>query len=513
MRRLLFALGCFGLVMFSSRLGWSQTTLKGYLESCKPQECDNAQSLTCGGFGADAICVSMCDARLPVCPRNEPCAIQADGQGACLCAADADCQTPLKCQNGQCAGTIASGQPCGVDRLCGRGMLCVQLGSETQTYCRPMCGLAGKVCKDGEPCISHQASSFPVCYCSKNEDCPDAKNCVSGRCVIPPTYGGACDDLVGCRRGLVCTQVLGSKERYCLPPCGSGACVGGERCFDASNRQRICACTENDPCPAGIPCTNGACLDRPRCDDVEKCAEGSYCLSLKVGAYGGICRPRCFAKKDCSADDTPCKNVQGVLLCACTVDQDCPSGQVCSQYRCSKANIAEPVEPVEPTEPTETVEEGGEPAEEKPPVEKTPIESNLLPCNPACTGKQRCVSGKCQTLGWKEFCELDSDCASGFCFSADARVKICSTKDCNQCGLLGLQCLQGNGQEGCYYPPYIAPVPDTGQTTSCNCDASEPMGWPLWMLLFFLVGVSRWRRRGYRAISGGYGVRALRDKM
>ncbi|MCB9637605.1 MAG: hypothetical protein H6727_01715 [Myxococcales bacterium] len=484
MRNLLSVVGLCSFFVFTTSPTHAQQSLKGYLESCQPLECDAAQFLTCAGQSAQPFCALMCDVRLPKCPRGEPCAIQADGQGACMCSQDTDCLAPLKCVDGQCAGTVAWTAQCSDTAPCGRGLLCVQAAQETNTYCRPLCTVAGTTCTTGEPCVLLSGNTYPSCYCASKAECSDGKNCVNGRCVAPPVYGEKCDESanINCRTGLICTKHPDLNEFFCMSPCASDVCIGGERCFDASNRQRVCVCTKNDPCPTGVPCVNGTCIDSERCDPQTPCKTGSQCVTT-TGSYGGICRPKCTTAADCQADGTTCKNIQGALLCACGGDQDCPSGQVCSQYRCIVAS-SEPSEPTEPVEPSEATE-GTSDAGEKSPPENTTQES-LPQCNPACSGKQRCNKGTCEMLELREFCELDTDCKSGFCFSADARVKICSTKDCSQCGLLGLQCLQGNGSEGCYYPPYIAPVPDTGQAVSCNSNQSDPSLFSLFGL-FLLV--------------------------
>lgn len=181
----------------------------------------------------------------------------------------------------------------------------------------------------------------------------------------------------------------------------------------------------------------------------------------KVGAYGGFAvldalpkrierrriRPAKTSKASCFVRVQPIKIAQAGRFAASTV-------------------ASRPAPPNPPNPPNlrspQKLRRRRRACRRKSAVEKIADGVNDLACDPPCSGKQRCANGTCQKLGWRrKFRELDSDCY--FCFSADGRVKICTTKDCNQCGLLGLQCLQGNGRkQGCYYRWYIDPVPDKG---------------------------------------------------
>jgi hypothetical protein len=119
-----------------------------------------------------------------------------------------------------------------------------------------------------------------------------------------------------------------------------------------------------------------------------------------------------------------------------------------------------------------------------------------LRCHPPCSSLQRCVNGKCEKLALREFCQEHSDCVSDFCFSTDIRAPICSTRDCTQCPLLGLQCLEGKGEKGCYFPPYVPPrpLPESNTGTGCQCDHLT-LGMESLLVIFFLFFVLAQRLR------------------
>lgn len=169
--------------------------------------------------------------------------------------------------------------------------------------------------------------------CSKPTDCGGANDiCVrmeeGNRCAQDCSVGGCCPD------GYRCTDV-GSGVKMCLPDTGkcapitcqsSANCGPGEGCIGGTCQPRpvkaeptTCkACTSNTNCG-----TNGRCFQFP--DGNSRCAQP--CVADNFCPSGYFCQGT-SAGRFCFPED---------LICPCTSNSDCGSGEACKSGLCRSA--------------------------------------------------------------------------------------------------------------------------------------------------------------------------------
>jgi hypothetical protein len=398
------------------------------------------------------------------CPKGETCYFPEEGSGwgTCECFEDRECPHPMTCDSGQCAGPKSRGEVCRTNYDCGRGLLCA-VG-----VCRTRC--TRENCSWGERCLNVSDQKEKVCLC------------VQSPCPSGSSNSSSCSETNPCRAPFACVK---TQERSdCFLPCPSGTCAGGEACVQISARY-VCACSDTAPCPTGLVCSGKLChlAGSIRCDLYTPCPEKTVCIFSQTGAIGGFCRPRCQRTADCR-EGTPCKEIQRTWVCGCTTDRDCKEGSRCLQNTCVVVKTSSPEPLPSPKDASST--------------DAQPIEQ--LRCDPPCPYPQRCVDGQCKKLLPRDPCTLENDCASGFCFSPDHRLPICSVRDCEQCASFGLVCVEGKGEKGCFFPPYVPPqIPEQNITSGCQCNQS-PLGFEPFAI-FFLFLVALLRRRRAKALS------------
>ncbi len=246
-------------------------------EDCASLTCE--AELLCVSDGAAAYCSRRCLDALD-CGAGYWCAPLADGSGAC--ARGEDTRPPV-------AGI---GEPCGHDRACTAGLVCLSDGREV--YCAAACEFGA--CPAGFVC----------------DALADGREACVRESVGLPALGAPCDPQGRCARGLICLSDRGS--RYCTRACGDDDCGSAATCVDIEPDGRACRLanppagrTPVDPDPGASGALDGAgplfgapCRFAP---GLPACATGLACVDTLVldGVLvePGYCTSGCDATHCC----------------------------------------------------------------------------------------------------------------------------------------------------------------------------------------------------------------------
>ncbi len=259
----------------------------GPLVCTKDSDC-GAPGLVCDG----GSCVVGCHdtgANGDTCPAGAQCSVMGGGLGVCIpsaadagvmkCTADSDCLPGLVCVDGECANgchATSAGDTCAAG-----------------AHCNVLDGGIGD-CVGGMP---------PGTTCSTDSDCSGGLICVGSVCVVgcDVSSGGSGAPVDSCLVGGTCSAADG----------GVGQCVGSDGGLTP-------ACGADSDCEPGLVCVGGTCV--VGCHDTS--AGGDTCIDSVCSAIGGALGV-CIAT---GADG-------GVV--GCTLDSDCPTGDVCDDGECA----------------------------------------------------------------------------------------------------------------------------------------------------------------------------------
>lgn len=380
-------------------------------DDCTCQECVCAMDPYCCETAWDGICVSECIGSCGGCLELPNC-----GDGACLLG---DYET---CAN------------CPEDCACSEGESCYQ-----NLCCQPTCDADSGCLSDG--CGGVCPCADPLAVCSGGECCMpscDGKACGDDGC------GGWCGD---CGAGFYCDESYQCIEPTCAGKCGGSSgfgCYCDESCFEYGDCcNDVCDfCAELDPnmlyCADLSNCGNGSCdvgvgEDCENCPSDCTCAGGEVCGVVNGGSaclqdmcaegvsdlgccYDGVlyaCQDEIVYALDCGAQESVCGWYEGDF-------------QYTPGYYCG---------------PDDLIDQNGDPSGENPMdcVSCDPpclagekcVESECVPCLPACSGKN------CGPDGCGGVC---GQCAEGL---------FCNDGNCALPPVQGCEALDGPGCGGC----------------------------------------------------------------
>ncbi len=216
-----------------------------------------------------------------------------------------------------------AGDSCDDDSDCESELICYTV--RDQRTCRADWGLEGDPCDAGD--CQHDFSCV-----FKNDD----------TCMLTRFEGEQCHWNDQCEVGLVCNW--GYTPDQCAPPgqiddpCGyEGECATGLTC-DLDLKRCIQHCSSDSQCGAGYVCvkkSDNRCLPEvaagQSCYWNDECADGLVC-HWAYAPY--VCRPPSSGGEPCTMQNEcayglECNLDLGLCIDHCTVDSDCPPGQVC----------------------------------------------------------------------------------------------------------------------------------------------------------------------------------------
>lgn len=158
--------------------------------------------------------------------------------------------------------------------------------------------------------------------CTTDADCGSDEVCstATGVCEVACTTAGEeCDD----EADEICSDVCPQAQSYCFRPCfADGDCDEGvEHCDLTFCGTRGGQCVPNRGCTTDTDCTNGQICEPTPGETTSSCVD------------------RCTADTDCPVAGSACNTTTGRCIAigaACTTDDDCGTGNVCT------ANVCEP---------------------------------------------------------------------------------------------------------------------------------------------------------------------------
>ena len=269
---------------------------------------------------------------------------------------------------GKCATTAdCDGAAC-VDGVC-----CLQSQCGTCEACSAVDGKCAPVqnAVDPDSCSGNQScDASGVCKKAEGETCSDASECANGQCADGRCCNQACTneceacDLAGQEGN--CSLVSGAPRHGSCPGVGTcGASCDGQSAtctFTAKGVDcgSVCQgsvinrsqCDGSGNCLAAGPeacLKNFQCADsekcRTNCSDDNHCVGGFHCRNGEcVDPLGGSICSDDFTAKDPGGKETSCapfKCAGGVCRDSCSDSEDCASGFVCKDFKCSPARADE----------------------------------------------------------------------------------------------------------------------------------------------------------------------------
>ena len=413
-------------------------------DPCRPGQFCNDGQCQC----TDTSCPNGCCA-------NNVCVPTSSGSAAVCGTASKQCEG---CNAGQsCTGGACSDCPANCPNGCCSGGTCYPAGPTS-------CGAGGGACVSCDPIASDGCNPQGLCACGIGLACAPGQHCQNGAC--------ACDGVscpTGCCRNNVCESPASNPDAGAttlLALCGKGgrACIACDPIrSDSCSSSGICACGTNPPCDLGQKCSNGSCV----CDPAS---------------CPGCCSPDGQA---CRAGNLDTECGKGGFSC-----QSCPSGQTCSDGRCSNCTPATcggcclgsaclVVIPGScPTDggPCICGHDGASCRSCATLATDTCNADGTCSCgvNPPCAAGQRCINGGC-------FCDGVS-CPAGCCDGGS-----CIQPSVSQCGSGGSSCFacrsdlanncSSNGSCRCGSAPACIDGQQRCLSSGCVCDSvSCPSG-------------------------------------
>jgi len=304
-------------------LAGGAATCQSPVDPCKDVVCNGAETCNANGqcdcagktcatgetctAGADPTSLATCQAPVDPC-KDVTCAgaEQCDPiRGACMCGADASCQSPQTCvQEAGSAGGLMCKDP--VNDPC-KGVTCD--GAQTCNPNTATCDCAGKTCATGETCTANAG-----------------------------TVGGAfCEAPVDLCRDVTCDgrELCDATDGKCK--CNGKVCEAPATC--GWNQNQVLACSAPDPC-ADVTCDNGnTCMN-------GKCVCGSSSSATECQAPNSCVRDGFTGTSSCTAPTGICDAAQCALPYTCdpaTADPSNPctcGGKVCASTEICTPNAA-----------------------------------------------------------------------------------------------------------------------------------------------------------------------------
>ena len=427
-----------------SKCSQSDACSDGQCKPGKALDCDDKNSCTNDSCDKKAGCVhapnnALCDADGNKCTPIDKCSKGACVAGTLKKCDDAEVCTKDSCSaaNGSCVNTplyaaCDDGNACTVGDACGA----TKTGKHT---CLP-----GKTvpCSDGKACTFDACDANKGCVfkplpngasCNDGNECTKADKCNNNACAGTTVVAAiACDDKNACtqdkcdsKSGCINTPLSGSS-------CDDGdACTVGDVCAAGKCKagKNTCACQTDSDCKSkddGNPC-NGTliCLasgGKKQCQTDPKTVVNCD-KSLNGPCQTNACDPfkgKCVLKKKadgfgCDADGSKCTPLDACKdgKCAAGKSLNCDDLNVCTIDKCDAAKGCVHV-------------------------------NNQGPCDAdgnACTGGDKCVSGKCTVGIAKPDCDDKNGCTADSCNKATGKcVYNPIKKSCDD----GSQCTSGD---------------------------------------------------------------------
>lgn len=375
-------------------------------QACESRE--DCASWVCG----DGECAQGCDDQ--GCPAGQRCLAlhtqrvcvpTGDAEAEAECAVGPDCRSGI-CRGGRCSDTC-DGDACAHDRVCaayaalnicerrcassadcGASGICQASG-----YCATRGALEdGAACAEGAACASGRCQAGQCAARCDDEECPDARACVTD------VSGAVCRLAGSTPFGGACTQ--GAQ-------CGSGLCGGGRCTIDCASMG----------CPAGTRCTQFAdgkfcfyaCHDDADCTDAARCdlsfAEGPTCFWRgPIGDDGP-----CTEDADCASGR--CHRERCLARCP---TGDCPIGTLCADFGAADLCAPDPLPRGAACGANDTCE-----------AETTCAGGRCMPaCAAGCPNGAVCVGAVCRPE-----CVADADCGPGLgCNRFDGAAPYCELR-------------------------------------------------------------------------------------
>ncbi len=197
------------------------------------------------------------------------------------------------------------------------------------------CSNAADVCDRDGVCVRADFT------CNALNACDESYQCRSGvcQCSDDTVCGVACEQSTDCPGLKVCESGLCRNRLICTSDL---SCAGEERCmlnpFGSRGPDRACAIPENrsvgEPCRLSTECASGVCSDLGEgvclqaCTANEECDEGLVCSGGTSSDLG------CRIPGDCANCSAPSEHCfRGTCYAShCITGADCPSGR-CAQVR------------------------------------------------------------------------------------------------------------------------------------------------------------------------------------
>lgn len=294
---------------------------------------------SCTGPGAGTPCGVRCDGldrtKCSVPGPSASCGVDSCDMGieskSGTCDASGKCTATTKsCDAYACGATICKSS-CTGDVDCAPGFYC------KSSACVPIEGL-------GTPCTS--ASTCTSGFCTDGVCCGTALCPAFGSCANPESPG-----VCKIKRGNACTNDVECASAHCVDGvCCDSACDGQCEACDVSGKFGTCTPVDGAPhgTRAGCESGGGACgaktcagaIDAKSCAGFlavdGECAPPSCTGSTYVGASGctaGSCvAPAAIACAPYACDEAGCRS-------ACSKNEDCAEGNVCSENQCIPARM------------------------------------------------------------------------------------------------------------------------------------------------------------------------------
>ncbi len=408
--------------------------------ACSPTVADNCSTGDCrcgerpacsASLGSDRCVLGQCH-----CGTGDPCQPgQVCSNGECQC-------TATSCPNGCCANNLCVPRSAGGDSVCGTASKACEACAPGQTCtggacsdcpancpsgccsggtCYPPgqvnCGIGGSACVFCDPITSDSCNAQGFCACGAGLACAPGQHCQNGAC--------SCD-AASCPNGCC-------GNNFCETPAANpdgGTASSSSLCGKAGRACAACDPVRADTCTSSGVCACGA---GPSCDLGQKCANGTC-----------VCDPANCAGC-CSSDGLSCRS--GNLDTECGRGgfncQACPTGQSCTDGRCSDCNPStcggcclgsscrQPTPGPCPTDGSPCICGANAASCHScaTTVTDTCNANGMCGCgaNGPCTPGQRCIGGRC-------FCDAVS-CPTGCCANGQ-----CTQPSASQCGTAGSSC-------------------------------------------------------------------------
>ncbi len=358
-----------------------------------------------------------------------------------------DCESTSECASGQLCDTLLTHQCYTPSSECAHDSDCAGAWEycDLDNIIGHVCLLKDGMCQDNSSCLSSPGTYCGVSHyciptgseCAIDDDCATWEKCDSNVCV---PEDGMCNNASDCDSGQTCN----SATHQCITPsseCSSDSdCAGSWEycdlngsvphtcllkdgmCYDSHNclanetcQSHVCVadiggeCTSDTDCAEWLHCntTTEECdLDGGRCENSTDCSSGQYCNTnhyCKTSGGGGGGGGGGGNENECS------------------IDSDCPSGDVCKYVSGHKECVAKPVSCSSDVDCDE--------------FEYCAFDGNCYLfsgyCHSAsdCASWEDCISSKCAIAPGN--CEADSNCASYQ--ACDTKQHACVLKD-GKCG-------------------------------------------------------------------------------